>query len=125
MGRLLPGKRAAEHSVAHAKAHRQQRIGSGILRQMRPGEAEQDAAPLHPAAERGGLLIGERPDIVQHQHREIAAQQLLDAAATQLREGLERALDVIEPGQDRLGAFGGGAGDEADRAPAPALVPAR
>ena len=59
-GRLAPGHRAAQLAVAAQQLHRQQRVGLAdrLLGGARAGEADQQAALLHPTGHRVALRPG-------------------------------------------------------------------
>ena len=125
--RLLPRERAAEHAAAAAELHRNQII---LCRgQPRPGEAHEHASLLHPGDEAGARLGRDGADVGQHQHRQALLEEAVHRLAgrrafgeAHVGEGPERPRQVIGSRQERLAGIGGGAGDDADGAPPPALV---
>ena len=87
------------------------------------GEAQQHAALLEPFVDPGALLGVEAGRIGHDQQRQGLAQQLEAAAPSRTSaNGRQRTLDEVELGQQRLIAGAAGGADEADAAPAPALV---
>ena len=125
--RLLPAQAAAENAAAAAQLHRHEVVVGG--REPRSGEADQHAAVVDPARQLAALLVRDRSDVGQNDHRHA----LLDEHADRLRgrsalaephvgERSERAREKVGGGEQRLRRVGGRAGDDADRAPAPALV---
>ena len=125
--RLLPGQRAAEAASAAPQPHGHQIVvGRG---KPRAGEADQHAALRDPAVQPFADLGPERADIGQHDHRQLLIEEARDGgcgraalAEPHVGEGAERARQIEGGGEQRLRRVGGGAGDDADRAAAPALV---
>ena len=125
--RLFPAQAAAEDAAAAAQLHRHQIVVGGG--EPRAGEAHQHAAVLDPGGEPVARLARDVADIGQHDHRHV----LLDEAPHRLGgrgdlgephvgERIERARQIVGRGEQRLRGVGGRAGDDADGAPAPALV---
>ena len=94
-----------------------------------PGEAHQHAAVLDPGGEPVARFARDVADVGQDDHRHV----LLDEAAHRfggrarlgqphVGERIERAGEIEGRGEQRLRGVGGRAGDDADGAPAPALV---
>ena len=125
--RLVPAQAAAEHAAAAAQLHGHEIVVGG--RKPRAGEAHQHAAVLDPGGQPVARLARDVADVGQHDHRHA----LLDEAAHRfgrrrdvgephIGERVERARQIVGRGQQRLRGVGGGAGDDADGAAAPALV---
>ncbi len=127
--RLLPRQAAAENTPAASEFYRHEIVVGG--REMRTGKAHQHATVVEPAHEAVARL-GDVAHVGEDHHR----QPLLDELVHGLRrraaigepyigEGPERAREVVGRGQKRLRGVGGRSGDDADRAPPPALVEQR
>ena len=128
MGRRIPGEGAAQHPVAAAQAHRQQvallfrsrslcRLGDDA----RSGEAQQQAAPADPVADRRAVGFAETDRVGHDHHRKLTLQQRLHAALAQFRERLQRAGEKVGFTEQGL-AFLAARIDQADGPPPPAFV---
>ena len=125
--RLFPAQAAAEDAAAAAQLHRHQVVVGGAG-EMRTGKAHQHAAIVDPFVE---LLARLRDvaDIGEDQHRQMLVEEALDRfrrrdafGEADVGERIERAREIIGRADQRLRTVGGGAGHDADGAPAPALV---
>ncbi len=126
---LLPGHGAAEHAPVAAKPHGRQAVG--IVGQTRAGEAQQHAALLDEIRKAFiGLArrdLGVREDehvgaLVQRRERRVFVRA---GRKGDLREGRERALEIMRRREQRLRAIDGAAGDDGDAAHALARVEQR
>ncbi len=124
--RLVPAQAAAEDAATAPQAYRHQAIV--IAGEMRSGEAHQHAAVLDPLAQRPALAR-DIADVGEDQHGQMLVEEALHRFVGRHRlgdadvgEGGERALEIIGSAEQRHGAVGVGAGDDADGAAAPALV---
>ena len=124
--RLVPAQGAAEDAAAAAQLDRHQIVVVGG--EMRAGEAHQHAAVLDPLGQRLQLL-GDVADVGEDQHRQMLVEEALDRLGRRhafgeahVGERIERAREIIVGAEQRLGAVGVAAGNDADGAPAPALV---
>ena len=124
--RLVPAQRAAERAAAAAQLHRNEIVVAGG--EPRAGEAHQHAAVLDPLGQ-ALARFGDIADVGEDDHRQPLVQELVDRLRRRAAIGLphigkriERARQIVGRGQQRLCGVGGGAGDDADRAAAPALV---
>ncbi len=69
------------------------------------------------------MLFGRKlPDVGDRDHRDAAVQHLIDRALVQFGIRRERALDVIDIGEQGLFVVGRAAGDDPDRAAAEARI---
>ena len=119
-GRLAPRHRPAELAVAGQQLHRQQRIR--VLGQPRPGESQQQPALFHPGRQRGAVRPVGEAGVGQHQHRQLARQQLRQIALADFGALLQGAADIVELAGQRRRRGAEIAGQQPDRAAAPALV---
>ena len=120
--RLRPGHGAAEGAPAAALRSGTGTRSSDAFGHARAGEAHHHAAALHPLLERRAVGLGQAADIGQDHHRDLALEDVLDVAVADLAERRQRALQIVGVAQQRLQLLERGAGHEADRAAAPALV---
>ena len=125
--RLFPGETAAEAAAAAAQLHRHQIVIG--LRQARAGKAHQHAALLDPCADAFANFRRQRADIGQHDHRQLLVEKLRDRllrraaiAEPHIGERRQRAGEIERRCQQRLRGIVGRSADDADGAPAPALV---
>ena len=95
---------------------------------MRTGETHQHAAIVDPLVQPVDRL-GDIADVGEDQHRQLLAEETVDRfggadafGESDIGERVERARQIIGRAEQRLRTVGGGAGDDADSAAAPALV---
>ena len=127
MLRLFPGKTAAEAAAAAAQFYRHQIVIR--LREPRAGKAHQHPALLDPCADAFANLGRQRTDIGEHDHRQLLVEKLRDRllrraaiAEPHIGERRQRAGEIERRCQQRLRGVVGRSADDADGAPAPALV---
>ena len=125
--RLVPAQAAAEDAAAAPQPHRNEIVVGGG--KPRAGKAHQHAAVVDPVREPVMGVAGDIADVGEDQHRQILIEEMRHRFGRRFAlrephvgERAERALDVIARRQQRLRRVGGGAGNDADGAAAPALV---
>ena len=127
MLRLFPGQAAAEAAAAAAQFDGHQIVIG--LRQAGSSEAHQHAALLDPRREAFADFGRQRSDVGKDDHRQLLVEELRDdllrralVAQPDIGERPQRAGEVECRCQQRLRGVAGRSADDADRAPAPALV---
>ncbi len=104
--RVRPRTARRQAGVAAEQLHRQQRIGLAdrLFGGARSGEADQQAALLHPVRQCVALGTGRQRPVRQDQHRQLALQQRRKIGLAHLGERRQRAAQVIQrPGERRIG----------------------
>ena len=100
---LAPGHRTTQLAIAAAQSDRQE-VGR-ILCQLRSGEADEYAPLVDPGFQPRHLVLAQEADIGHHQNGEIAVKQCRAVAMAQFGIRAQRALDVKEVAQQRLGGL--------------------
>ena len=105
-----------------------QQIVAALL-EPRSGEANEHAALLHPLGDALVHVVGEHADVGQHEDGDVALHDGVDGrgqvralALGDLGEGGQRALDIVERGEQRLRLLAGFARIEADAVPLRARI---
>ena len=119
---------AAEDAAAAAQPHRHEIVVGGG--EPRAGKAHQHAAVLDPARQPVARLARDIADIGEDHHRQVLVEELRSplrageprSASRTSANGLSARDEIVGRGEQRLRGVGGRAGDDADRAAAPALV---
>ena len=121
--RLVPRHRAAEHAAAAAQPDRHQVVGvASAVGDARAGEADQHAAGLQPVHQGGPVVADHLGDVGENQHGERPRQQLAQFALAHFAEGIERAFQIVQFGQQRLVGLGRARRHQPDRPAPPAFV---